>query len=69
MARNTSHKLVRILGSTDGQLFDLQADSLEIRKLWSHPEHQTECRQLLQSLRKRRMGSSVQEIHLMTEAR
>lgn len=33
MARDTSHKLVHILGCTDVQLFDRQVDSLEIRKL------------------------------------
>lgn len=69
MVRNTRHKLVHILGSTDGQLFDLQADPLEMHNLWADPAHHGERTRLLQSLLEWRMRSSVQTIHVMKEAR
>lgn len=69
MVRDTRYKLVHILGSDDGQLFDMQADPLELHNLWSDPAYQHERARLLQSLLDWRMRSSVQTMHLMADAR
>lgn len=37
MIRNDTHKLVHLMGSEEGQLFDLQADPNEMTNLWSDP--------------------------------
>lgn len=69
MVRDTRYKLVHILGSEEGQLFDLQADPLEMDNLWSDPAHRPERTRLLQLLLEWRMQSSVQTMALMGDAR
>ena len=69
MVRDTRYKLVHILGSADGQLFDLQADPLEMHNLWTDAAHQVHRTRLLQQLLDWRMQSSVQTMALGGEAR
>lgn len=69
MVREKRMKLVHITGSTEGQLFDLQADPGELRNLWGHPDYQGERARLLQMLLDWRMHSSVETMGLMAEAR
>ena len=67
--RDTRDKLVHILGSTDGQLFDLQRDPQEMDNLWSDAAHQGDRARLLQLLLDWRMQSSVQTMALGGDAR
>ena len=69
MVRDTRYKLVHILGSTDGQLFDLQRDPQEMDNLWSDAAHQGDRARLLQLLLDWRMQSSVQTMALGGDAR
>lgn len=69
MVRDTRFKLVHILGSDEGQLFDLQADPQEQHNLWSHPEHQAERQRLLLQLLDWRMCSSADTMGVMKHAR
>lgn len=69
MVRNKRYKAVHILGSYEGQLFDLQADPGELRNLWDDAAHQGERARLLQSLLEWRMASSVQTMKVMAHAR
>ncbi len=41
MVRDARWKLVHFNDSSEGQLFDLDADPQEIRNLWAHPEHES----------------------------
>jgi hypothetical protein len=69
MARDARYKLVHILDSDDGQLFDLQADPGESRNLWNHPEYAGQKARLLQALLDWRMRSSLQTMNVMAHAR
>ena len=69
MVRDTRYKLVHILGSDEGQLFDLQADPLEQRNLWSAPAFDAQGRRLLGELLDWRMQSSVHTMDVMAHAR
>ena len=69
MVRDTRYKAMHIVGSSEGQLFDLQADPLEMHKLWYDPAHQAERARLMQSLLEWPMRSSVQTMKVMAHAR
>lgn len=69
MVREQRYKLMHITGSSEGQLFDLEADPHEMRNLWHDPACQGERARLLQVLLEWRMQSSVQTMTLMSEAR
>jgi arylsulfatase A-like enzyme len=69
MVRDTRHKAVHILGSDEGQLFDLQADPLELRNLWDDPAQREPRQRLLQALLEWRLGSTVQTMDIMAQAR
>jgi arylsulfatase A-like enzyme len=60
MVRNHDWKLVHFLDETYGQLFDLQADPLELNNLWDSESHQDEKQQLLAVLREWRIRSQLQ---------
>lgn len=69
MARDTRHKLVHILDSPDGQLFDLQADPFETRNLWASAAHRAERDKLLHALLDWRVRSSADTMSVMAHAR
>ena len=69
MARDHRYKAMHILGSDDGQLFDLQQDPQEMHNLWHDPAHQGERLRLVQALLDWRLRSSVQTMQLMDHAR
>ena len=69
MVRDARYKLVHILGSDEGQLFDLQADPLEQRNLWDAPAFAAQRQRLLGELLAWRMQSSVQTMDVMASAR
>lgn len=69
MVRDTRHKLMHIVGSEEGQLFDLQADPREQHNLWADPAHQAQRTRLVQELLEWRMRSSVETMKLMGDAR
>ena len=69
MVRDQRYKAVHILGSDDGQLFDMQADPGELRNLWSHPAHQDERARLMHALLEWRMQSSFDTMNIMAHAR
>lgn len=69
MARDHRYKAMHILGSDEGQLFDLQKDPQEMHNLWHHPAHLGQRQRLLQALLDWRMRSSVQTMQLMSDAR
>lgn len=69
MVREKRYKLMHITGSTEGQLFDLQADPNELHNLWHDAAWQGERARLLQVLLEWRMQSSVQTMTLMSDAR
>ena len=67
--RDTRDKAMHILGSSEGQLFDLQADSLEMHKLRCDAGHQAERARLMQSLLEWRRRWPVQTMQVMAHAR
>ena len=69
MVRDARYKVTHITGSTEGQLFDLQADPAEMHNLWDDPAHQAQRARLLQAILEWRMASSVQTMKLMSAAR
>ena len=69
MVRDERCKAVHILGSDEGQLFDLQADPAELRNLWDEPSHRPERDRLMQALLEWRLDSSVRTMNLMAQAR
>ena len=69
MVRDTHYKAVHILGSDEGQLFDLLADPLEQHNLWEDPAHQGQRIRLMQALLDWRMNISVQTMNVMAHAR
>ena len=69
MARDARWKLVHILDSERGQLFDLETDPGEERNLWDEPSCAGQKARLLQALLDWRMRSSVQTMHVMAQAR
>lgn len=69
MARDKRYKLVQILDSADGQLFDLDADPGEDHNRWNDPALAAEKTRLLQALLDWRMRSSVQTMGVMAHAR
>jgi arylsulfatase A-like enzyme len=69
MARDSRHKAVHILGTDEGQLFDLQADPQELRNLWNDPQSQGQRQRLLGALLDWRMRSSVETMNVMAHAR
>lgn len=69
MVRDQRYKAMHILGSDEGQLFDLQNDPAEMHNLWHDPAHQPERQRLLLDLLQWRMQTSVQTVELMAGAR
>lgn len=69
MVRDTRYKAVHILGSEDGQLFDLQADPGELRNLWRDPAHAAVREAMTRSVLEWRMRTSVETMNLMETAR
>ncbi len=69
MVRDARHKAVHILGSDEGQLFDLQADPGECVNLWDEPASRSDRDRMLSALLDWRMRSSVQTMNLMADAR
>jgi arylsulfatase A-like enzyme len=69
MIRDTRWKAVHIVGSDEGQLFDLQSDPGEAVNLWNSPAHHAERERLLKALLQWRMGSSAETMDLMAQAR
>jgi arylsulfatase A-like enzyme len=69
MARDTQYKLVHILDSADGQLFDLQADPFETHNLWASPAHRTARERLLHALLEWRVRSSADTMAVMEHGR
>ena len=59
MVRTAGHKLVHFLEGEHGQLFDLDADPLEERNLWSEPATAAMRRELLDRLAEWRMRSQL----------
>jgi arylsulfatase A-like enzyme len=51
MVRSKKWKLVHFLGSTSGQLFNLEQDPSEICNLWSKPEYASQKQELLDAIR------------------
>jgi len=69
MVRDKRYKITHIVGSDEGQLFDLQEDPQEERNLWFDPAHDEQKQRLLHSLLEWRMRSSVQTMNIMAHAR
>ena len=69
MVRDTRYKAVHILGSDEGQLFDMQADPGELRNLWNDPPHHNERARLMHALLEWRMQSSFDTMNIMAHAR
>jgi len=69
MVRDKRYKITHIVGSDEGQLFDLQEDPQEDRNLWNDPAHADQKQRLLHSLLEWRMRSSVQTMNIMASAR
>lgn len=59
MVRNEKWKLVHISGTTEGQLFDLEADPDEVVNLWDRPEASEVKQSLLDNLREWLIASRV----------
>ena len=69
MVRDTRYKAVHVLGTDEGQLFDLQADPGELRNLWHDANHRDQRDRLLHALLEWRMRSSVETLNVMAHAR
>ncbi|MBU1361008.1 MAG: sulfatase-like hydrolase/transferase [Gammaproteobacteria bacterium] len=69
MARDARYKAVHILGSDEGQLFDLQQDPGELRNLWDAPDHRGERDRLMKSILEWRLQSTYQTMNVMADAR
>ncbi|MEN3150557.1 sulfatase-like hydrolase/transferase [Neorhizobium sp. IRAMC:178] len=67
--RSDSWKLVHFKGSTDGQLFDLEHDPMEVKNLWSDPAHDDKKRELLDVLRDWLIESNFKTRDVMAGAR
>lgn len=67
--RSDSWKLVHFKGSTDGQLFDLERDPMEVKNLWSDPAHDDKKRELLDVLRDWLIESNFKTRDVMAGAR
>jgi len=69
MVRDTRWKAVHILGSEEGQLFDLLNDPDEINNLWNDPQHAAMREKLTRDVLQWRMRSSVETMTVMESAR
>lgn len=69
MVRERRYKLVHITGSTEGQLFDLESDPLELHNLWNDPANLPIRQQMLNRLLEWRMQSSVETMQLRSDVR
>ena len=69
MARDQQFKLVHILGSDEGQLFDLHSDLAEEHNLWFDPAPQGQRQRLVLRLMEWRMTSSIETMKVMGETR
>ena len=69
MIRAITGEAVHILGSEEGQLFDLLNDPEEIHNLWSDPQHAAMREKLTRDVLEWRMRSSVETMTVMESAR
>jgi arylsulfatase A-like enzyme len=69
MVRDARWKLVHVLDSEDGQLFDVKRDPGEIDNLWNVPEQRPRRERMLQALLEWRMRSSVETMNVMQDGR
>ena len=69
MIRAITGEAVHILGSEEGQLFDLLNDPDEINNLWNDPQHAAMREKLTRDVLERRMRSSVETMNVMESAR
>jgi arylsulfatase len=69
MVRDTRYKLVHIVDSSEGQLFDLQGDPGEMKNLWADAAHAEVRHRLLHALLEWRMRSSIETMDVMAQAR
>ncbi len=69
MVRTSDWKLVHFLDDPWGQLFDLQADPLEVNNLWDSPDHADKKKELLAILREWRIRDSYENANLWEDYR
>jgi arylsulfatase len=69
MVRTRDWKLVHFLDESWGQLFDLNADPLEVNNLWNRKDHATKQNELLAVLREWRIRDAYENAAVWAEYR